>query len=123
MSDGIVLVGLPASGKTTVGQAIAERLGRQFIDIDWEVRRVTGTPAFEILARDGEPRLREVECDVVSAAVKSGGAVIATGGGTVIDPLNRWLLMQHGTRVRLDAPVEQLASRLRADADTPRPPL
>ena len=47
--------------------------------------------------------------------------MIATGGGAVLDPLNRWLLMEHGLRVRLEAPIDQLADRLRADTTTPRP--
>ena len=121
MSDGIVLMGLPGSGKTTVGKAVAERLGRPFIDIDYEIQRTTGPAPAEILALDGEPALRALERDAVSEAVKSSGAVIATGGGTVIDPLNRWLLMEHGLRVSLEAPINQLAHRLRADITTPRP--
>src|SRR5689334_14743116 len=121
MSDGIVLTGLPGAGKTTVGQEVARRLGKQFIDIDWEIRRLKGSPAFQILARDGEPEFREVERQVVSMAVKSAGAVISIGGGTPLDPLNRWLLMEHGARVRLEAPIDQLAARLLADTETPRP--
>ena len=121
MSDGIVLTGLPGSGKTTVGRLVAERLGRQFIDIDCEIERMTGSHPAQILARDGEPRLRELERTAVATAVKTPGAVIATGGGTVLDPLNRWLLMEHGFRVRLDASIDLLAGRLRADTATPRP--
>ncbi len=121
MSDGIVLTGLPGAGKTTVGACIAARLGRPFIDTDREIERMSGSPPFQILERDGEPRLRELDRAAVAAAVATPGAVIATGGGTVIDPLNRWMLMEHGLRVRLDAPVHQLAVRLRADTATPRP--
>jgi shikimate kinase / 3-dehydroquinate synthase len=121
MSDGIVLTGLPGSGKTTVGRLVAERLGRQLIDIDCEVERTSGSHPAQILARDGEARLRELERTAVANAVTTAGAVIATGGGTVLDPLNRWLLMEHGFRVRLDAPIDQLAARLRADTTTPRP--
>ena len=121
MSDGIVLVGLPGSGKTSVGQAVADLLGRPFIDIDHEIQRTIGRSSADVLASDGEPRLRELERHAVVAAVKPRGAVIATGGGTVLDPLNRWLLMEHGRRVRLDAPIDQLADRLRADTTMPRP--
>ena len=121
MSDGIILTGLPGSGKTTVGECVAAKLGRPFIDIDREIERATGDHPAEVLARDGEPRLRELERAAVADAVKTAGAVIATGGGTVLDPLNRWLLMEHGLRVRLEAPVDQLADRLRADTSTPRP--
>jgi len=121
MSDGIVLIGLPGTGKTTVGRAVAERLGRQFIDIDHEIQRAVGRSAADVLATDGEPRLRSLEREAVATAVRSAGAVIATGGGTVLDPLNRWQLMDHGLRVRLDAPIDQLATRLRSDTTTPRP--
>ena len=121
MSDGIVLVGLPGSGKTVVGRMLAKSLGKQFIDIDDEVKRICGRHPAEVLARDGEARLRELERDAVGVAVGSAGSVIATGGGTVVDPINRWRLMEHGVRVQLDAPIDQLAARLRADTTVARP--
>ena len=121
MSDGIVLVGLPGSGKTSVGRMLAKNLGKPFVDIDDEVKRICGRHPAEVLARDGEPRLRELERDAVAVAVGMAGAVIATGGGTIVDPINRWRLMEHGVRIRLDAPIDQLAARLRADTTTPRP--
>jgi len=121
MSDGIVLTGLPGSGKTTIGRAVATRLNRQFIDIDDEIARLEGRRPHVVLAEDGEPRLREIERRAVFTAIQSSGAVISTGGGTAVDPLNRWLLMEHGVRVRLEAPIDQLAARLLADSETPRP--
>jgi shikimate kinase/3-dehydroquinate synthase len=121
MSEGIVLIGLPGSGKSAVGKVVAERLGRPFVDIDTEIERAVGASSADVLARDGEPHLRELERKAVESAVRTRGAVIATGGGTVIDPLNRWLLMEHGLRVRLEAPIDRLASRLRADATNRRP--
>lgn len=120
MSDGIVLVGLPGSGKSVVGRQVAARLGRPFIDVDFEIKRLSGTPPASLIERDGEARMRAVERQAVESAVRVPGAVVATGGGTVLDPMNRWLLMEHGVRVRLDAPPEALAARLRA-SDTSRP--
>ena len=52
MSDAIVLVGLPGSGKTTVGECVAAKLGRPFIDIDREIERMSGTPPFKVLERE-----------------------------------------------------------------------
>jgi len=121
MSEGIVLTGLPGSGKTTIGRAVAQKLNRQFIDIDDEIERLEGRRPHVVLEEDGEPRLREIERRAVSTAVTSSGAVISTGGGTFVDPMNRWLLMEHGFRVRLEAPIDQLAARLLADEETPRP--
>jgi shikimate kinase/3-dehydroquinate synthase len=121
MSDGIVLTGLPGVGKSTIGRAVAQKLGRPFIDIDREIERTTGKHPFHILAKNGEPDLRALERDAVSSAVKSWDAVISTGGGTTLDPMNRWVLMEHGFRVRLEAPIDQLADRLRKDTETPRP--
>jgi shikimate kinase/3-dehydroquinate synthase len=120
MSDGIVLVGLPGSGKTSVGRPLAQRLGRHFVDIDDEVRRIGGFTSAQLIERAGERRLRDVERQAVAGAVGVPGAVIATGGGTILDPLNRWVLMDHGVRIRLDAEPEVLADRLRADT-TQRP--
>ena len=121
MSDGIVLIGLPGSGKTSVGQRVAARLGRQFIDIDWEVERISGRNSADLIVSGGDAALRDVERQAVDEAVLKPGAVISTGGGTVLDPLNRWLLMEHGARVRLDAPAEMLASRLLAEPGIRRP--
>jgi len=121
MSDGIVLTGLPGAGKSTIGRAVAQKLGRPFINIDREIERTTGKHPFHILAKEVEPDLRAFERYAVSSAAKSSGAVISTGGGTTLDPMNRWLLMDHGLRVRLEAPIDQLADRLRTDTETPRP--
>ncbi len=115
MSDGIVLVGLPGSGKSVVGRCVAERLGRPFIDLDQEIERRTGSSPAEHIRRDGEPAFRQLERRSVEAACTVPGSVIATGGGAALDPLNRWAFMQHGLRVRLDVPLERLAARLSAD--------
>jgi shikimate kinase / 3-dehydroquinate synthase len=120
MPDGIVLVGMPGSGKSVVGRRVAEILGRPFIDTDELIERSTGrTPADHIRA-DGEPAFRNLERQAVTDACAEPGAVVAAGGGAVLDPLNRWAMMEHGLRVQLDAPIETLVARL-ARAAPPRP--
>ncbi len=112
MTDGIVLVGMPGSGKTTVGRLVAERLGRSFVDTDELVQQRTGRTPAEFIEERGEAAFRALEQEAVTEACAVDGAVIASGGGAVLDPLNRWAFMKHGFRVRLDAPVDVLAARL-----------
>jgi len=113
--DGLVLVGMPASGKSSVGRLVAERTGRPFVDTDELVASRTGMPAPAYIERHGEPAYREVESLAVADACATAGTVIATGGGAVIDPLNRWLLWHHGTVAWLDVPPDALLARLEAD--------
>jgi shikimate kinase/3-dehydroquinate synthase len=120
VSDAIVLVGLSGSGKSTIGAAVAARLDRPVIDLDAEIARHEGTSPAELIATRGEQVFREIEARAVVGACEVEGAVIATGGGAVIDPLNRWALWNAGTVLWLDAPDEQLVERLRLD-DEQRP--
>ena len=115
MPDGIVLVGMPASGKSSVGRILAERLGRPFVDTDELVARRLGMPVPAYLDRHGEPAFRAAEARAVEEACVEKGAIIAAGGGAVLDPLNRWARWHHGTVAWLDAPPEMLVARLRAD--------
>jgi shikimate kinase/3-dehydroquinate synthase len=117
---GVVLVGMPGSGKSTVGRLVAERLGRPFIDTDAIFERIHRTPAPDYLRSHGEPAFREAEAAAVAEACRNSGAVIAAGGGAIIDPLNRWALWHHGVVAWLDAPAEILARRLESDV-VPRP--
>jgi shikimate kinase / 3-dehydroquinate synthase len=117
---GISLVGLSGAGKSAIGRLLAERLGRELCDTDQLIERAAGRSAAEILDHDGESRFRELEREALLRACASVGSVIATGGGALNDPLNRWALHRHGTLAWLQAPVEVLARRLQTD-DAPRP--
>jgi hypothetical protein len=101
----VVLVGLPGSGKTAVGRRLAHRHGAEFIDLDESVESADGRRIPQIFEDDGEAAFRALERAAVD---RLGGAdpepavrrVIATGGGAVVDPRNRWALY----RRRLDSP-------------------
>ena len=121
-ASGIVLVGMPASGKSTVGRLVAERLGRPFLETDALVAERTGVPIAEYIRLHGEPAARAEESKAVVAACAVSGAVLSTGGGAVLDPLNRWALWHHGTVAWLDIANDELLRRLMAD-DVPRPTL
>ena len=115
MSDAIILVGLPGSGKSSVGRLLAERLGRRFIDLDALIEHRTGHTPAGLIETHGEPHFRVLESDAIAEACAVPDAVISTGGGAVIDPLNRWALWDAGLAVWLDAPDEVLLERLVQD--------
>jgi shikimate kinase / 3-dehydroquinate synthase len=110
MPDGVVLVGLSGSGKSTLGAQLAARLGRPLVDTDDAVREHTGRTPAQLIVEAGEAAFREAETAVI--AELPAGAVVATGGGAVEDPINRWRLWHHGRVIWLDAPVETLILRL-----------
>lgn len=93
----IVLIGMPGCGKSTVGAALAEKLGRTLVDADREIVRMAGKSIPEIFAQDGEETFREWETKVLEAFGKQSGLIIATGGGCVTKKQNYPLLHQNST--------------------------
>lgn len=104
----IVLIGMPSAGKTTVGALLAARLGRELTDTDTEIVRSAGMPVTEIFSRFGEARFRELETETVRLLSRTGGRVIATGGGAVMRQENVDALKQNGVLVFLDRPLSEL---------------
>ncbi len=106
--ENVVLTGMPGSGKSTVGKILAERLGREFLDIDAEIVKAAGTSIPEIFENHGEAYFRQLETDVIKKLASVGGAVIATGGGAVLKPENIKALKQNGHIYFIDRPLESL---------------
>jgi shikimate kinase/3-dehydroquinate synthase len=114
----VVIVGLPGSGKSVVGKRLAHRHSATFIDLDERIEVEDGRPIPRIFEEDGEAAFRAMERRAVAdlgpadpdAAVRR---IVATGGGAVVDPRNRWALYRHRTSVWLDSRPEVLAQRLR----------
>ncbi|WP_026405812.1 shikimate kinase [Actinomadura rifamycini] len=90
-----VLIGAPGSGKTTVGAALAERLGVSLRDTDADAEAAAGKPIGEIFIDDGEERFRELERAAVAAALAEHDGVLALGGGAVLAPETQELLAGH----------------------------
>lgn len=104
----IVLIGMPGSGKTTIGQAVSEKLGRDFIDTDDEIKKIIKTDISDYFEKYGEEKFRDVETQVIKNTSKLSGAVIATGGGAVLRQENIDALKMNGILYFLNRPLEQI---------------
>ena len=116
-SDRIFLLGMMGAGKTTVGRALAERLGRPFLDNDALVRAETGREPAEIAASDGEDALHEAEAGALRAgAERPGTAVVAVAGSVVERSAERALMLELGFVVWLRATPATLRARIGSGA-------
>ncbi len=118
-TDKIYLVGFMGAGKTTVALALARRLGWRALDIDDLIEQREHQTVAELFARRGEPYFRTVERAVLLELVSLRHAVVATGGGTFVDPQNRAVILQDGLAVWLDLPFEGAIARVPADGRRP----
>lgn len=115
----IFLVGMMGAGKTTVGKALARRLGRSFIDCDREIVDRTGVPIATIFEIEGEAGFRRRESQVLAELATRRGTVVATGGGAVLAEENRRAMRAGGTVVYLRVAVDHLHERTRRDTARP----
>ena len=114
----ISLIGLPGSGKSTVGRQLARRLRLPFADSDHVIEQRLGCPIREFFEREGEERFRDIEAEVIDELTQSGG-VLSTGGGAVLQQRNREHLHQRGRVIYLKSTPEELMRRLRHDTQRP----
>jgi shikimate dehydrogenase len=107
--ENVVLIGMPGSGKTTVGRALAEAMGRPFYDTDEELVKRTERDISAIFAQDGEAAFRDLETETIrSLTATVTGAVIATGGGAVLREENLRALRRNGRLYFLDRALQHL---------------
>jgi len=115
----IILVGMMGAGKTTIGKALANSLGKEFIDSDHEIQDRTGVKIPVIFEIEGEAGFRKRESEVLVELVKKNNIVLATGGGAVLSRENRQLLRRGGIVIYLRASVNDLYRRTRYDKNRP----
>jgi shikimate kinase len=115
----IALIGMPGSGKSSVGRQLARRLGVSFVDSDAAIESRLKEPIRSFFAREGEGRFRDIEQAVISDLCASNSGVLATGGGTVLREASRQALRQAATVVYLRCTPEELYRRLKRDTQRP----
>lgn len=108
----IVLTGMMGTGKTAVGRYLAERLEIPFYDLDELIERESGRDIPTIFREQGEAVFRGLERDVVARLCEFEGCIIATGGGTIVNPENLRRLRQHGEIICLTAAPERILQRV-----------
>lgn len=114
------LVGMPGSGKSTVGRQLAHRLGVSFVDLDHRLEQYLGTSIRHFFETEGEARFRDIEAQLLAELTEQpGGMVLSTGGGAVLRPENRAVLHRFGNVLYLRAAPEEIYKRVRHDRSRP----
>lgn len=115
----IALVGLPGSGKTTIGRQLARRLGVEFVDSDAHIEQALGCSIREFFEREGEGRFRDIEEATIDELTGAGQGVLSSGGGVVLRANNRRHLHERCKVVYLRSSPEEVYRRLRHDRNRP----
>jgi shikimate kinase len=115
----VSLIGLPGSGKSTVGRQLARRLQLPFVDSDHAIEVRIGESIRQYFEREGEQSFRDVEAEVIDELTRSAQGILSTGGGTVLRPANREALSSRSSVVYLKSTPDDLFKRLRHDRNRP----
>jgi shikimate kinase len=118
-ADKAYLIGFMGAGKSSVARALARRLDWKAEDIDERIERRERRDIPTLFRQEGEPYFRAIERDELIALLPQRGTVVATGGGTVVDPANRELMLRDGAVVWLDVPFSIILDRVPLDGRRP----
>ncbi|MDD2511368.1 MAG: shikimate kinase [Syntrophomonas sp.] len=112
MGKNIVLIGFMGTGKSSVGQRLAEKLKMKFVDMDREIEKITGLPISQLFRKHGEIRFRSEEKLLAQKLSCESNLVIATGGGVVLSQENIEALRENGILICLEASAEEILKRI-----------
>ncbi len=115
----IVLIGFMGTGKTSVGKALAKKMGRTLVDVDQKIEEKEKRRIADIFEKGGEAAFRKIEKLAIREAASGSGQVITTGGGAVIDPDNIAALKANGILVALEAAPETIFQRVKDSRHRP----
>ncbi len=119
LATSVFLVGLPGSGKSTVGRQLARRLGLPFVDVDQAIEARIGCSIRTFFEQEGEQAFRDLEAAVIEEVSQGPTSVISTGGGAVLRPENRQCMRRRGHVVYLRSSPDELYRRVRHDRNRP----
>ena len=115
MKSSIALIGFMGTGKTAVGKALAQKLGKDFFEMDSLIEHKAGKPIPEIFQQDGEIAFRELEIEVAKEVAQRKNAVIACGGGVVLNKINIDRLRKNCVIIHLTASPTAILKRTSGD--------
>ena len=118
-ADKLYLVGFMGAGKTTVARALGRRIGWRVEDVDEHIETRERRSVAAIFSQDGEPYFRRAERAALHELLSDRNIVVATGGGTFVDPENRLAMLADGAVAWLDAPFPRILDRLPPDGRRP----
>ena len=119
MKNNIVIIGFMATGKTSVAQALASKLGKEYVSIDDLIAKKANKEIPKIFEDDGEIKFRELEIEIVKKVSEKDDIVIDCGGGVVLNWINVVRLKEKGIKVLLTASVERILERSSSSTERP----
>lgn len=111
----IYLIGMPGSGKSSLGRKVAANLRLPFTDVDQRIQEAFGCTVGEIFAEHGEEAFRTVETNMLIQLTRETPGIISTGGGLVMRPINQTIMKASGVIVLIDRPLEMIKSDIKLD--------
>lgn len=114
-----ILIGMMGTGKSTVAALLAEQTGKKLVDLDAEIVREAGMPIPSIFEQQGEKGFRELETQVLCRILEEHGVILATGGGAVLNPVNRETMLRSGWVISLKADARTILARVGEDPNRP----
>lgn len=115
------MLGMPSSGKSTLGRQLAKKIGYEFIDLDYKIEVIEGKKISEIFNLEGEEYFRKTEADQLRKIEPESKVVVATGGGTPLFHNNLDFIKENGICIFLDVKPEELSKRMRSSRRNNRP--